>query len=95
MICWPHHLQSVNQSQLGDCVYLKVSALLVDGNDEPVDIGDELVTLRLPEAIGTLLQQLHQHLLNSHTDEHLHSTLLPAVSPHNIKLLQKGTLCLF
>lgn len=59
---------------LPDCcsLYLKVSALLVDGNDEPVDVGDELVTLRLPEAVAALLQQLHQHLLNTHTHTDTH-----------------------
>lgn len=48
--------------------YLKVPALLVDGDDEPVDVSDELIPLRLPEAVRALLQQLHQHLLN--TDKH-------------------------
>lgn len=52
-------------SASGAC-YLEVSALFVDGNDEPVDVSDELVTLRLPEAVSALLQQLHQHLLNKH-----------------------------
>lgn len=47
--------------------YLKVSALFIDGNDEPVDVSNKLIALRLPEAIRTLLQQLHQHLLNTWT----------------------------
>lgn len=61
-------MDSVLTGESGMIHHLKVSALFVDGNDEPVDIGDELVALRLPQAIGALLQQLHQHLLNTHTD---------------------------
>lgn len=49
--------------------YLKVSALFVNGDDEPVDVGDELVALSLPQAFDTLLQQLHQHLLDTQKEE--------------------------
>ena len=39
--------------------YLKVPALLIDGDDQLVDVRDELVALRFPQSIRTLLQQLH------------------------------------
>lgn len=51
----------------GGSGYLEVSALFIDGDDEPVDVSDELVPLRLPQAVAALLQQLHQHLLNKHS----------------------------
>ena len=54
-------------------LYLKVAALLVDGDDEAVDVGDELVTLGLPQTVSTLLQELHQHLLHTHTHIYIYT----------------------
>lgn len=57
------HTLSITCAQCA--AHLKVSALFINGNDEPIDISNELITLCLPEAISTLLQKLHQHLLNT------------------------------
>ena len=53
--------------------YLKVAALLIDGDDEAVDVSDELIALRLPQAVSALLQVLHQNLLHTHTRAHTHA----------------------
>lgn len=47
----------------GLLLYLKVPTLLIDGDDELVDVWDELIALSLPQAISTLFQQLHQDIL--------------------------------
>lgn len=39
--------------------YLEVSALLINGDYELVDVRDELVTLSFPQSVRTLLQKLH------------------------------------
>lgn len=39
--------------------YLKVPALLINGDYELVDVGDELVTFSFPQSVCTLLQKLH------------------------------------
>lgn len=43
--------------------YLEIPPLFINGDDELVDVGDQLVALGLPKSIRTLLQQLHQHIL--------------------------------
>lgn len=43
--------------------HLKVSALLIDWDDQFVDVRDELVTLGFPQSICTLFQKLHQDVL--------------------------------
>lgn len=48
---------------------LKVSALLIDGNYELVDVGDELVTLSFPQSICTFLQKLHEDILRKDQEE--------------------------
>lgn len=44
-------------------LYLKVPALLINGDYEFVDVGDELVTLGFPQSVSTLLQKLHEDIL--------------------------------
>lgn len=39
--------------------HLKISALLITGDYELVDVWDELVALSFPQPVGTLLQKLH------------------------------------
>lgn len=48
---------------------LKVSALLIDGDYELVDVGDELVTLSFPQSICTFLQKLHEDILRNDQEE--------------------------
>jgi hypothetical protein len=43
--------------------YLKIPSLLINGNDEFIDVSDQLVAFCLPKSICTLLKQLHQHIL--------------------------------
>lgn len=57
-------------------LYLKVSALFINGDDEPVYIGNELIPLCLPQAFSALLQQLHQHLLKTHRKKNANSAPL-------------------
>lgn len=40
-------------------LHLKIPALLVNGDYEPVDVRDELITLSFPQSVCTLLQKLH------------------------------------
>lgn len=47
-------------------LYLEVSALFINGDDESVHVSNELIPLCLPQAFTAFLQQLHQHLLNTH-----------------------------
>lgn len=49
--------------------YLEIPPLLINGDDELVDVGDQLVALRLPKAICTLLQELHQYILTKEEGE--------------------------
>lgn len=47
----------------GGARYLEVPPLFINGDDELVDVGDQLVALGLPKSVRTLLQQLHQDIL--------------------------------
>ena len=56
----PRPLKKLTNRPLG---YLKVPPLLVDGDDELIDVGDQLVALSLPEPVCTLFQELREHIL--------------------------------
>ena len=43
--------------------YLKIPPLLVDGDDELINVGNQLIALGLPESVCTLFQELHEHVL--------------------------------
>lgn len=60
---------AVRKSADEAALYLKVPALLIDGDYELVDVRDELVTLSFPQSICTLLQKLHQDILREQEKE--------------------------
>lgn len=57
-------------------LYLEVSALFINGDDESVHVSDEFIPLCLPQAFSAFLQQLHQHLLNTHRRRNANSAPL-------------------
>lgn len=50
-------------------LYLKVPALLINGDYEFVNVGDELVALSFPQSIRALLQKLHEDILKKQDKE--------------------------
>lgn len=50
-------------------LYLKVPALLINGDYEFVNVGDELVALSFPQSICALLQKLHEDILKKQDKE--------------------------
>lgn len=56
--CSLHWKKKTNNSR-----YLKISPLLINGDDEFVDVSNQLVAFGLPESISTLFKELHEHIL--------------------------------
>ena len=59
-VSFPRPLKKLANRLLG---YLEVPPLLVDGDDELIDVGDQLVALGLPEPVCALFQELCEHVL--------------------------------